>query len=104
MWENILWRELCPQGCFLPDSGVPGVRSMGPGLSERPLVDLTDVTLADEDNNSIRVDDVNRAIWSFCCHLDGGGARRSTRGSARWWYMSCMSCVGNNTVVGPLGR
>ena len=77
---------------------------MGPGLSERPLVDLTDVTLADEDNNTIRVDDVNRAIWSFCCHLDGGGARRSTRGSARWWYMSCMSCVGNNTVVGPLGR
>ena len=32
-------------------------------VSERPCVDLTDVTLADEDTNSILTDDnVNRAI------------------------------------------
>ena len=51
---------------FLWDPGVPGVRSMGPDV--RPSVrqglfaDLTDVTLADEDSNSIPADDVNRAI------------------------------------------
>ena len=41
---------------FLSDPGIPGVRSMGPGVSNkltRPFVDLTDVTLADEDTNSI---------------------------------------------------
>ena len=31
-------------------------------LSERLFADLTDVTLADEDSNSIPTDDVNRAI------------------------------------------
>ena len=31
-------------------------------MSTRPCVDLTDVTLADEDNNSIQTNDVNRAI------------------------------------------
>ena len=39
---------------FLSDPGVPGVRSMGPLLSNklslRPFADLTDVTLADEDS------------------------------------------------------
>ena len=51
---------------FLSDPGVPGVRSMGPDVSpsvtERLFADLTDVTLADEDNNSIPTDDVNRTI------------------------------------------
>ena len=51
---------------FLSDPGVPGVRSMGHGLchslSTRLCADLTDVTLADEDSNSIPTDDVNRAI------------------------------------------
>ena len=51
---------------FLSDPGVPGVRSMGlglcPSLTERLCSDLTDVTLADEDSNSIPTDDVNRAI------------------------------------------
>ena len=51
---------------FLSDPGVPGVRSMGPDLSHslttRLCADLTDVTLADEDSNSIPTDDVNRAI------------------------------------------
>ena len=51
---------------FLSDPGVPGVRSMGPdvthSLHTTPCADLTDVTLADEDSNSIPTDDVNRAF------------------------------------------
>ena len=50
---------------FLSDPGVPGVRSMGPDVSQSVqdyFADLTDVTLADEDSNSIPTDDVNRAI------------------------------------------
>ena len=45
---------------FLSDSGVPGVRSMGPDV--RPFVcsrlfaDFTDVTLDDEDSKSIPTD------------------------------------------------
>ena len=31
-------------------------------MSTRPCVDLTDVTLADEDTNSILTDNANRAI------------------------------------------
>ena len=33
-----------------------------PSVRPTPFVDLTDVTLADENNNSIPTDDVNRAI------------------------------------------
>ena len=47
---------------LLSDPGVPGVRSMGHDLSTRVFWDLTDVTLADEDSNSMPTDDVNRAI------------------------------------------
>ena len=51
---------------FLSDPGVPGVRSMGPDVSQsvspRLFADLTDVTLADEDSNLIPTDDVHRAI------------------------------------------
>ena len=50
----------------LSDPGVPGVRSLGPdvrpSLTARGFADLTDVTLADEDSNSIPTDDVNRAF------------------------------------------
>ena len=52
---------------FLSDPGVPGVRSLGSDLSkslEDYFADLTDVTLADEDSNSIPTDDVNWAILS----------------------------------------
>ena len=35
---------------------------MGPDVTPRPYADLTDVTLADEDRNSIPTDDVNKAI------------------------------------------
>ena len=55
---------------FLSDPGKPGVRSLGPdvrpSLTETPFVDLTDVTLTDEDSNSIPTDDVigqSRAMW-----------------------------------------
>ena len=51
---------------FLSDPGVPGVRSMGPVLSNKLLprgfADLTDVTLVDEDTKSILTDNANRAI------------------------------------------
>ena len=51
---------------FLSDPGVPGVRSMGLLVSnkqtETPFANLTDVTLADEDTNSILTDNANRAI------------------------------------------
>ena len=49
---------------LLSDPGVPGVR--GPvlwnSLTERPCWNLTDVTLADEDTNSILTDNANRAF------------------------------------------
>ena len=47
---------------FSSDPGIPGVRSMGPDVTNRALWDLTDVTLTDKDNNSIPTDDVDRAI------------------------------------------
>ena len=49
---------------FLSDPGIPGVRSMGPSVlnSLSSFADLTDVTLADEDTNSILADNTNRAI------------------------------------------
>ena len=34
-------------------------------LTEPPFADLTDVTLADEDTNSILTDNVNRAIQGY---------------------------------------
>ena len=52
---------------FLSDPGIPGVRSMGLGVCLSPahsltLVDLTDVSLVDEDANPILADHTNRAI------------------------------------------
>ena len=51
---------------ILSDPGLPGVRSMGPdvhpSVSPRPFADLTDVTLVDEDYNSISTGDANREI------------------------------------------
>ena len=42
---------------FLSDPGIPGVRSMGPSVSNklthRGFADFTELTLADEDTNSI---------------------------------------------------
>ena len=43
---------------FLSDTGVPGCLK----LTYTPFANLTDVTLADEDTNSILTDNVNRAI------------------------------------------
>ena len=49
---------------FLSDPGVPGPIFVSgcPSLTKRPFVDLTDVTLADEDTKSILTDNANRAI------------------------------------------
>ena len=40
-------------------------------MTPRLFADLTDVTLADEDSNSIPTDDVNRAILSNVAMLGG---------------------------------
>ena len=47
---------------FLSDPGIPGVRSMGPSVSNRGCSNLTYVTLADEVINSIPTVNANRAI------------------------------------------
>ena len=47
---------------FVFGPGIPGVRSMGPDICPRCCVDLTDVTLADEDTKSISTDNAKRAI------------------------------------------
>ena len=60
---NIVTKQhVCHHQLFLSDPGKPGVRSMGPDVRPRPCADLTDVTLADEDTNSILTDNANRAI------------------------------------------
>ena len=54
-----------PFRSFLSDPGVPGVRSLGPDVTQfiqDYVADLTDVTLADEESNIIPTDDVHRAI------------------------------------------
>ena len=59
------WKSVLELNVFLSDPGVPGVRSMGPDVRQwlqDYFADLTDVTLADEDSNSIPTDDVNEAI------------------------------------------
>ena len=55
----------CKKCLFLSDTAILGVQSMRASVSNSltiPFADLTDVTLADEDNNSIPTDDVNRTI------------------------------------------
>ena len=47
---------------FLSDPGIPIYGSWSLKLATTPCADLTDMTLADEDNDSIPTDDVNRAI------------------------------------------
>ena len=54
--------EYCNFWQFLSDPGKPGVRSLGPDVRHATCWDLTDVTLADEDTNSILADNANRAI------------------------------------------
>ena len=70
---------------FLPllsEPGKPGVRSLGPdvrpSLSQRPCVDLIDVTLADEDTNLILTDNDNRAIL-------GNVAMQLTQSGGQLW-------------------
>ena len=78
---------------------------------------FTDVTLADDDTNSILADDANRAIcgWWLSSNRWWSSpmwAWRSPRGSARWWYRSCTEywswwaviMLATIYVVGPIGR
>ena len=72
---------LCPVQCFLSDPGIPGVRSMGPSLCHSHTFgsNFTELTLADEDTNSILTDNANRAI-------QGNVAKIGTNASgAIWW-------------------
>ena len=71
MWQILSTQSFDFRPChtlkyFLSDPGVPGVRSMGPDVSPslhtRLCADLTDVTLADEDSNSIPTVDDNKAV------------------------------------------
>ena len=54
---------------FLPDPGVSGVRSMGLGVSIYLSIsgsfgwNFADMTLDDDDTNSMLADDANMAIW-----------------------------------------
>ena len=50
---------------FLSDPGKPGVQSLGPDVRlslSNVCANLADVTLADEDTNSILTDNANKAI------------------------------------------
>ena len=48
-----------------------GVLSMGPGVTLRHFCDLTDVTLADGDTNSIQNDDDNKTILGIIIFASG---------------------------------
>ena len=52
---------------LLSGPGIPGLQSIGLfiSLTPRPFADLTDVTLADEDSNSIPTDTANKAIQGY---------------------------------------
>ena len=52
--------------------------SVRPSVTPRPFADLTDVTLADEDTNSILTDNANRAI-------QGNVATRVTQPGVQLW-------------------
>ena len=80
-WKKIgcCWKE---DNNFLSDPGMPGVRSMGPSLSnsltEWRFADFTELTLNDEDTNSILTDSANRAI-------QGNVAMQVTRPGGQLW-------------------
>ena len=62
--EATLANGIQPNLTFLSDPGVPGpiYGSESLSLTERRFWNLTDVTQADEDANSILADNANRAI------------------------------------------
>ena len=74
--NRILTDQMLVYFPFLSDPGKPGVRSLGPdvcpSLTERPFVDLTDVTLADEDTKSILTDNANRVIQDKISNIARG--------------------------------
>ena len=63
---------------FLPDPGVTAVRSMNPAslthYVKRALWNFADVTLADDDNNSMLTEGDSKAFWGIDGHKDGDRA------------------------------
>ena len=57
-------------------------------LSETPFADLTDVTLADEDTNSILTDDSNWTIPVWHCKWRHVVAKFKTDASGATWWMN----------------
>ena len=85
-------------------------------LCTRTLWNFADVTLADDDTNSILAGDANRAIWGWWLSSNRWWsspmwAWRSPRGLARGWYRSCTEywswwaviMLATIYVVGTLG-
>ena len=54
--------EKCPSLKIFYRTQVPGVRSMGPNVSNSRFWNFTNVTLTDEDTNSIQTDNSKRAF------------------------------------------
>ena len=73
---------------------APPICNFYQSVSETPFADLTDVTLADDDTNSILADDVNLEL----SHLDGGWAQCgvSKVGVQELHGMLEMVCWGGN--------
>ena len=73
-------------GTFLSDPGIPGLRSMGPSLSNSLYVCAAYVTLADEDTNSILADNANRAIQgNVAMQVTQPGRKICYASGAIWW-------------------
>ena len=65
-------------------------------VTPRPCVDLTDVTLADEDTNSILTDNVNRA---FQCNV----AMRVTQLGGQLWNQAMQVTSPDDQVLNQFG-
>ena len=68
-------RLVCSVFGFLSHPGIPGLRSMGPSVSNSlthtPCWNLNDLTVADEDSNSILTDNAKakaKAMWQCKWH------------------------------------
>ena len=60
LFLQLLWKQV---RILISDPGIPGVRSkVRVSQTPRPFADLTDVTLADEDTNSILADNDNATL------------------------------------------
>ena len=81
-------------GTFLSDPGIPGpIYGSEPlKLTPRPFADLTDVTLADEDTNSIRTDNANKTQGNKAMQVTQPGRKICN-------YASCAVCKYANGAI-----